>query len=466
MGSMLDAIDDARLTPRYWSMATAVALGAMLEFFDFFLIGFVVSIVARPWHLTFGQGAVILLSAGIGAIAGSFLWGWLGDHYGRKPALIAGILTFSLGTGVMILTPPGAWVFLSAFRFVVGAGVGGLATVANPLVVEFTPTRLRTSLSGFIASGLVPLGTLLAAALAAAVAPSVGWRGLFAIGLAPALLAIWVAVSVPESPRWLLSRGRAAEARRAVAWMLNVPEGSLPLAAPSTPSPERAGYAQLYRYRRSFWITVLAWFGATTAVYGINLWGPTILTLLLKTPPSRAAFLFVFVSLGGFVGRILFSLVLPQRIGRRACGWLMGLGAAVLLAVAGLAHSVFVGGVSFFWLALIASLVFADGGFANLAPYSPEIFPAHLRAHGMGLAEVANGVGKIFGPMGLAIIAGSGNLVAPQATLDAILPGFLFLSAASLLVMVSFLAIPVESRGRTLEGIEADLAGGRGVPAP
>ncbi len=453
--SMLEMIDHAPLTPRYWSIAAAVMIGSMLEFFDFFLIGFVVSIVSKPWHLTFGEGAVILLSAGIGAIVGSFLLGWMGDRWGRKPILIFGILLFSVGTGLMLLTPNRDWLLLSILRLLVGAGVGGLASVSVPLLIEFTPTRHRTYLGSFSVL-LVPIGILIASALAASVAPVIGWRGLFAIGLTPALLAIWVALGVPESPRWLISKGRVDDARRAVAWVLQVSENTVPRDVPVMSVHKPASYKELLRYPKSFWATVLGWFGATTAVYGITLWGPTILTLQLGITPARAAFLFIFVSLGGFAGRIIFSF-LPLWVGRRGAAMVGGAGAAILLFIAGLVHSVVLGSVSLFWLVLIAADIFADGSFANLAPYSPEIFPARLRSHGMGLAEGVNGIGKIIGPLGLAIIAGSSNFVSPAATVDAITPAFTYLAMFCLLVFVAFLVIHIEPQGRVLESIEADL---------
>jgi putative MFS transporter len=116
-----------------------------------------------------------------------------------------------------------------------------------------------------------------------------------------------------------------------------------------------------------------------------------------------------------------------------------------------------VAGVSLFLLALIPAAFFADGGFANLAPYTPEVFPTSLRTHGMGLAWAVSGVGRIIGPLVIALLAGTGDLVDPEATLDALMPAFLFLAASVLLVGVGFMVVRIEPHGKDLETLSAEL---------
>src|ERR671916_665054 len=122
---MLQELDDAPITKRYVILALVTMFGAVLDLFDFFLIAFIVPVIDDDWGLTFGEAAAVLLSAGVGAIGGSFLWGRLGDRYGRKWPLAAGILTFSLATGAMAAAPEDGWWFLAFFRLIVGAGVAG-----------------------------------------------------------------------------------------------------------------------------------------------------------------------------------------------------------------------------------------------------------------------------------------------------------------------------------------------------
>jgi MFS transporter, putative metabolite:H+ symporter len=449
---MLQALDEAPLTRRFYLLAGAVMVGAVLDLFDFFLIAFVVPDLADEWDLTFGQAAVMLLSAGVGAIGGSIIWGRAGDRLGRRGPLMAGILMFSLATGALALAPDGGWWYIAALRLVVGAGVAGVAVIAVPLALEFTPTRLRTRVVGFVTTAMVPVGIMVAAVVAAALP----WRAAFAIGVLPILLVFFVSVYVPESPRWLADKGRLREARRVVAWLIERPEEELALEAPPAPA-SGTSYSDLRRYRRSVTVTVLAWLGASIAVSGLVLWGPTFLERILDISSDRAALLFLFVALGSFAGRLFFSFV-PQRLGRRTCGLVMGFGAVPPLVLAAFSGDTEIAGVPLFLLALIPAAFFVDGGFANLAPYTPEVFPTSLRTHGMGLAWAVSGVGRIIGPLVIALVAGTGDLVDPKATLDALAPSFLFLAAASLLVGIGFLLVRLEPHGRDLETLSAELA--------
>src|SRR5437868_9834977 len=115
---MLELLErQKKLTANQWKIAGAATLGDMLDFFDFFLIGFVLAFVVKEWHLTYGQSGAILLASGVSAPFGSLLYGWMADKVGRRPALIAAVLNVSLATGAMALTPEGGWIYLVACRF-------------------------------------------------------------------------------------------------------------------------------------------------------------------------------------------------------------------------------------------------------------------------------------------------------------------------------------------------------------
>jgi MFS transporter, putative metabolite:H+ symporter len=461
---MIAALDEAPLTRRFYLLAAALMVGAVLDLFDFFLIAFAVPVFADDWNLTFGQATAVLLGAGVGAIGGSIAWGRAGYRFGRRKPLIAGILVFSLATGALALAPTGGWWYLSILRLFVGAGVAGVAVIAVPLALEFTPTRLRTIVAGFVTTAMVPIGVMAAAVAAAVLIPAIGWRPVFALGVLPAALAIFVAAYVPESPRWLLEQGRSREARDVIAWLIERPPEDLDLEVPPAAGDPGTRYSDLVRYRSSVIVTVLAWLGASVAVSGLVLWGPTFLERILEISSHHAALLFVFVTLGSFAGRVCFSF-LPNRVGRRACGMLMGFGAAPLLALAAFSGKTELAGVPLFLIALAAAAFFVDGGFANLTPYTPEVFPTSLRTHGMGLAWATSGIGRVIGPLVIGLIAGSGDVIKPKATLDALPPAFLFLAAFALIVGLAFVIVDLEPHGRDLETLSADLleeaSGGR-----
>ena len=461
-GTMLEYLDrQTKLTKNQYKIIGAAILGDMLEFFDFFLIGFVLAIIIKPWHLTFGQSAIILLSSGVGAILGSAFWGHVADRIGRKAVFMATVINFSVATGILAFTPEHGWIFLTVFRFLTGFGVGGLYSVDLPLVQEFVPSAKRGFIGGMITC-TVPVGIMMGSVMGAFLSPYIGWRGLFATGLLPAFLTLLIRAWVPESPRWLARMGRAEEARKSLAWALEVDPESIPLSAMTFAVQEKPRFRDLFRYPRSLAVSWLGNLGAQTGVYGINLWAPTLLLLVLKTTPQRASFFMIFVAMGGFAGRIAFAW-LSDAIGRVKSGALVGFGAAIVVSLAGIFHSYFLGGLSVFWMLLIVAHFFGDGGFSIVGPYSSEVWPAHLRATGMGSAYGFGGLGKILGPLGLAMIIGSSNVVTPKVSMAAITPAFLYLAAWYLMAGIVYGFFGIETRGRSFEAIEEQLESGRSL---
>src|SRR5438046_6933122 len=147
----------ANLTGNQLKLLTAAIIRDALEFFDYFLIGFVLAFLIGPWKLTFGQSAIVLMSSGIGAIIGAYVWGWLADRIGRRVVFIGTVLNFSLATGLLYFTPDNGWIYLTILRFFVGTGVGGLYCADLPLEQEFMPTSQRGWL-GRLVTCLIAIG--------------------------------------------------------------------------------------------------------------------------------------------------------------------------------------------------------------------------------------------------------------------------------------------------------------------
>ena len=121
-----------------------------------------------------------------------------------------------------------------------------------------------------------------------------------------------------------------------------------------------------------------------------------------------------------------------------------------------------------FWLLLIATNAFADGGFAIVGPYSAEVWPSALRTTGMGSAYGFGGIGKVIGPLGLALIVGSSNVITPQASVSSIIPAYSYLAGWFVLAGLAYLFLGFETRGRSLEAIDDALDASRAakfVPA-
>jgi putative MFS transporter len=160
--------------------------------------------------------------------------------------------------------------------------------------------------------------------------------------------------------------------------------------------------------------------------------------------------------MGGFAGRIAFSY-LSEAIGRRISGGVYGFGAAVLVILAGYLHNAYLGATPVFWLMIVLGYFFADGGFAIVGPYAAEVWPARLRASGMGSTYGFGGIGKIIGPLGLALIVGSSNIVKPEASVAKIVPAFIYLGSWFALAGIVYGFFGIETRGRSIEQIDIEL---------
>jgi MFS transporter, putative metabolite:H+ symporter len=298
------------------------------------------------------------------------------------------------------------------------------------------------------------IGGALGATCGAYLGPVIGWRGLFLIGLLPALLTLLIRARVPESPRWLVRRGRREEARASIAWALQVDPEKIELPA-TLPEAPRMPWRALFKYPRSVALVSLTGLSQTSGV-GLALWAPTLLLLLLHTTAAEASFLMIWVGLSAFVGRVTCAF-LSELMGRRWSGIFACFGAVCTLILAGAAPNAFIGTVSVFWLMLVAHAFFSGGSYSIIAPYLAEVWPAGLRASGMGLGYGVGNLGKIISPLGLALIVGGSDFIRPKASVDAIMPAMVFLAFWAALAALAFLFLGIETKGRSIEEIDAAM---------
>jgi MFS transporter, putative metabolite:H+ symporter len=465
---MLERLEkQEKLTLNQWKIIATANLGDMLDFFDFFLIGYVLAFILKDWHLTYGQSAVILISAGLGAVPGAFFWGWMGDRIGRRKVFMLTALNVSIATGIMAFTPEqggwiAGWIFLSFFRFFVGFGNAGLIAVDIPLVQEFVPAYKRGWVSG-LTTTLLPAGNILGAISGAFLAPIIGWRGLFLVGLTPALLVLIIRYWVPESPRWLLRVGRHEEARRSLAWALQCDPKEIELPS-SPPEAEKTSWRELFNYPRSMTAACLVALSQTGGV-GLLMWITTLFVMVLKITPAEASYLMIYVGILGVLGRLVASWM-SDAFGRRVSGFIIGICGAFFMALAGYLHDVYLGTVSVFFVLIMIQRFFGDGSYAIIGPYLAEVWPNRLRASGMGFSYGIGNLGKIIGPLGLALIVGSSNYVSPKVTLDALFPALLFLAFWYGQAGLVFLLLGIETKGRSIEDISSSLDNREVTPAP
>ena len=249
--------------------------------------------------------------------------------------------------------------------------------------------------------------------------------------------------------------GRPEEARRSIAWALQIDPESIPL--PETmPEVEHTRWIELFNYPRSMIAGCLTGLTQTGGV-ALGLWMVTLFVMVLRISPEKASALVIWVSLAAVAGRFFCSWI-SDAMGRRASGMWTCLVAAMFMSMAGYLNSVFIGGVSMFFVMIVLQNFFGSGNYSIVGPYMGELWPARLRGSGMGFVYGVGNLGKFIGPAGLALIAGSSNYVKPQATLDALIPAFNYFAFWYVLGAAAFWFIGFETGGRSIEEIDASLA--------
>jgi MFS transporter, SHS family, lactate transporter len=193
----------------HWHAVTASFLGWMLDAFDFFVVVFLVDTLAAEFQVSKAKLVFTITATLAMRPMGAVIFGLLADRYGRRRPLMANVIFFSV-IELLCGFSPNYTTFL-VLRTIYGIGMGGEWGVGASLAMEAAPTRWRGFLSGVLQSGY-PLGYLLAALAARFVEPVFGWRAMFWIGGAPALLALYIRSKVPESEAWKQHRAPTTRA--------------------------------------------------------------------------------------------------------------------------------------------------------------------------------------------------------------------------------------------------------------
>ncbi|MFH5227737.1 MFS transporter [Antrihabitans spumae] len=248
----------------------------------------------------------------IGVLVGALSAGAFGDRIGRRRTMLTCIVWFSIGMAATAMAPS-----ITAFgvlRFLTGIGVGGLVATVGAMIAEFAPAGRRNLFNAIVYSG-IPAGGVLASIAAIAFEDAIGWRGLFWLGALPLVLLLPLAlVRMPESPRWLLARGRVAEAR-AVCDRTGIPMPDREISEVG----DRIGFAALARkplVRPTALLGMMS-FSGLLLTYGLNTWLPQIMSEAGYNAKGSLSFLLVLNG-GAIVGGLIASRVAdrtgPQRV--------------------------------------------------------------------------------------------------------------------------------------------------------
>jgi AAHS family benzoate transporter-like MFS transporter len=292
------------------SVAWVVALStAALVFdgYDLVVYGTVVpTLLGDPSQLgpiTPEQAGALGSYALIGVLVGALTAGAVGDWIGRRKVMLVNIAWFSLGMAATAVTD--SVTTFGLFRFLTGIGVGALVATVGALVAEYAPAGQRNRLNAIVYSG-VPAGGVLAALVAIVMPEAAGWRALFWIGALPIVLLLPLAVvKLPESPRWLMARGRHAEALD-VSTRTGVPLPEVPTTVAATPA--KIGFPALANrpFARPTLLLGTMSFAGLLLTYGLNTWLPQIMGDNGYGKSYALTFLLV-LNLGAILGGLLAS---------------------------------------------------------------------------------------------------------------------------------------------------------------
>ena len=405
MGTGIDRYQIAarmeRLPLSRWHNKMRLIVGSanFSDAFDALTVAYVLPALIPLWQLRPTEIGALISIGYAGQVIGGLLSGWLADKYGRVPVMVGNIVLFSLMSFACILAQNYATLF--TLRFVQGIGLGGEVPIANTYVSEFAKSKGRGRFV-LMQQLMFPIGLTTVGLVGVFVVPLLGWQWLFVLGGLPVLLALPMIRVLPESPRWLASRGRDEEADRVLTQIeaLVSANGAVPLPPIPTGVPPAVAavgrfrdlFAGIYRQRTlSLWVLWFCTYGITYAMTG---WMPSIMRTVYHQPVSQA-------NLYGFVLNIVGLCVLLtavftiDRIGRKAAfagGFLL---AAVPLLIATFAPS-----LSALGLAVLATLAFGAMGMipGSLGMYTAENYPNHLRAIGNGATSVSQRLSSVISP--------------------------------------------------------------------
>jgi putative MFS transporter len=441
-----DRLDRVPVTSFHWKLLILSGLGWMFDAMDILLVGSVIAAVSREWGLDAGTAAWISSINLLGMFAGASLAGTLSDRIGRKAMFQATLLIYSVFTGLSALAFNAA--SLMVLRFLAGIGLGGELPVASTLLSEFAPANRRGALVVLLES-FWAYGSVLAALISYLVIPSYGWQAAFLIGALPAFYVFVLRREMPESPRFLVSQGRLAEAEAVVRSVearagITAAESVTPVVggAPSAPGAA-AAFRELFGgiYRRRTIVLWAMWATMNFSYYGIFLWLP--LQFVRKGFTLDQALLFNLIIAAAQIPGYFAAAYLVERWGRKptlvSFLALCAVGSYFFGQVALEANDV---SLILIWGSVIS--FFNLGAWGVVYTYTPELYPTRLRGTGAGWAAAFGRIWGILAPL---------SIGAQLALFGGDITVFLVFTAVMLLGALIVLALGEETKGRTLEQI-------------
>jgi len=411
--------------------------------FDSLAIAYVLPVLIGMWKLDPGQIGQLIAIGFAGQLIGSIGAGWLAERWGRIPTAILTLLIFT----IMSFACAFAWSYQSLFwfRFIQGLGLGGEVPIMAAYVNEFAKAGRRGRFSLEIQI-LFAIGLPAVALVGVYVVPNWGWQWMFIIGAIPALIAFPLRTLLPESPRWLASRGRFEEADRSLKKIEDIAlaDGkALPALPANLPEvvAQKTRFADLFKgiYLKRTITLWCIWICTYIITYGLTTWAPSLFRTVYKLPLQQSLVYGLALTGTGLVGAIL-CMFLIDPVGRKKL-FMAGLfiGSLPLLAFGFHPETTAPQVLTIVCSSFLFITILALG----LATYTAESYPNQLRALGGGVAGAWQRGASMLGPLLVGFII-------PRGGPDMVFVVFGCFALAGAIIMALFAH---ETRGKVLENV-------------
>lgn len=438
------AMDSATLSRQHWALLFILGVALVVDVMKPATLGFVMPGMKAEYGLTTAQVSLLLFVALTGTAIGSIVWGVMSDRIGRRAAILLASILF-MGTSICGFMPSLNWNLFMCFMM--GLSAGGMLPIVYTLMTESMPAKRR----GWIVvlhGGLGTIGGyLVASGLATFLEPHYTWRILWFAGLPTGLLLLLLNRSIPESPRFLIEKGRVEEAetimRRFGIVLTEVDAMPSPVQASRRTATKRQGFFQLFQKPYLIRTLCVGTYGLGWGLvnFGFLTFAPTILRDrgLDGASASRLLFWSAVIALPA-------TLVVAYLYGKWSSRLTMVL-FALITAGALVAFAIVDPGANGQRMTLVMPLMVlllagSGGVISMLSPYTAEVYPTSLRGTGSGLAAGSSKVGGIIAPPVAALVL-------------SFVPGFTLIAsvvAVPVLLSAVILGITgVETRDKPLE---------------
>jgi putative MFS transporter len=451
-GELAARLDRLPPTRTVWTIIVLLSIAYFFELYEMLLTGFIApgltasGLFSATTRGLFGTSGIAAFIAALfaGLTVGTLLTGSLADRFGRRAIFTWALLLYIAMSALMAFQPTAAGINL--FRFLAGIGLGIESVVIDSYIAELVPRHARgrafacSQAFGFTA---VPLGAFLAWLLVPHAPLGLdGWRWVVLIGAVMALGGWYIRLRLPESPRWLIERGRIAEAEAIVAGLearVAVEYGRpLPEPEPCGLAPRQGRFSEMWRppYRRRTCMMIVFNIFQTVGYYGFLNWVPTLLIAQGITVTKSLAYT-VLIALTAPLGPVI-GFAVGDRIERK---WVI-IGSMAMLASVGLLFSA----------TTIPAVLIACGmlltTFQNIMSYSyhayqAELFPTRIRAKAVGFVYSFSRMSQIANAFVIAFVLGRFGTAGV----------FMMIALAYLIVIVVTGIFGPRTSGRALEEI-------------